>query len=270
MEKLATVSGLDIRLTEDMRRRLAALVPEEAMPQGETLRVSDDKAFCMSEMRSSMRKTMDESAWPTTQYLWKLHPILSWANDKAGLLFRRDEAPVIGVPGKLQGGEIIFIVSGSMPNRKSTPLIDEWFSLLYRDGKYVETLPMTEVVRRSGIGSLNTPNTNCITAGALSAAGALRGDVVKQAKMHMDASYRRYQSEMNPKLDEELDKLASLQQRHKEYYQLTLFEHERKLHEKERSVDELFDSFADWVKDTLEIQNNPYIRIETVLMGAKQ
>ncbi len=270
VEKLATVSGLDIKLTEDMRRRLAALVPEEAMPQGETLRVSDDKSFCMSEMRNSMRKTMDESAWPTTQYLWKLHPILSWANDKAGLLFKRDEAPVIGLPGKLNDGEIIFIVSGSMPNRKSTPLIDEWFGLLYRDGKYVETLPMTEVVRRSGIGSLKTPNTNCITGDALSTASALREDVVEQANIYMDEHYRQYQKEMNPKLDEELDKLASLQQRHKEYYQLTLFEHERKLHEKERSVDELFDSFADWVKDTLEIQNNPYIRIETVLMGAKQ
>ena len=270
VEKLATVSGLDIKLTEDMRRRLAALVPEEAMPQGETLRVSDDKAFCMSEMRNSMRRTMDESAWPTTQYLWKLHPILSWANDKAGLLFKRDEAPVIGLPGKLKDGEIIFIVSGSMPNRKSTPLIDEWFGLLYRDGKCIETLPMTEVVRRSGIGSLKIPNTNCITDEALSAASNLREDVVEQANIYMDEHYRQYQKEMNPKLDEELDKLASLQQRHKEYYQLTLSEHERKLHEKERSVDELFDSFADWVKDTLEIQNNPYIRIETVLMGAKQ
>ncbi len=270
VEKLTTVSGLDIKLTEDMRRRLAALVPEEAMPQGKTLRVSDDKAFCMSEMRNSMRKTMDESAWPTTQYLWKLHPILSWVNDKAGLLFKRDEAPVIGLPGKLSDGEIIFIVSGSMPNRKSTPLIDEWFGLFYRNGEYVETLPMMEVIRRSSIGSLKIPNTNCITDGALSAASALREDVVEWAHIYMDEHYRQYQKEMNPKLDEELDKLTSLQQRHKQYYQLTLFEHERKLHEKERSVDELFDSFSDWVKDTLEIQNNPYIRIETVLMGAKQ
>lgn len=83
VERLKTVSGLDIRLTPDMERRLKALVPEEALPQGETLRVSDDKAFCMEQMRSSMQKNMDEAAWPTTQYLWKLHPVLSWVNDKA-------------------------------------------------------------------------------------------------------------------------------------------------------------------------------------------
>ena len=269
VEKLRTVSSLDIKLTDDMRRRLAALVPEEAMPQGETLRLSDDKAFCMSEMRSSMRKTMDESAWPTTQYLWKLHPIFSWVNDKAGLLFKRDEAPVIGLPEKLHDGEMIFIVSGSMPNRKSTPLIDEWFGLFYRDGKYIETLPMAEVVQRSGIDGKKIPNTNCITNDMLSAASALRADVVKQARLYMDKHYQRYQDEINPKLNEELDKLAALQGQHKEY-QLSLFESERKKSEAERRVDELFDRFADWVKDTLEVQNNPYIRIETVLMGAKR
>lgn len=42
VERLKTVSGLDIRLTPDMERRLKALVPEEALPQGETLRVSDE------------------------------------------------------------------------------------------------------------------------------------------------------------------------------------------------------------------------------------
>lgn len=269
VEKLSTVSGLDIKLTDDMRRRLKALVPDEAMPQGETLRVSDDKAFCMSEMRNSMRKTMDESAWPTTQYLWKLHPILSWANDKAGLLFKRDEAPVIGLPGKLQNDETIYIVSGSTPNRKSTPLIDVWFGLLYQGGEYIETLPMTEVVRRSGISNMKIPNTNCITETDLTKASALREDVVKQARKVMDEHYRQYQAQMTPKLDEEIEKLASLQEQHKEY-QLSLFESERKKSEAERRVDELFDRFADWVKDTLEIQNNPYIRIESVLMGAKQ
>lgn len=36
VEKLKTVSGLDIKLTSDMKRRLKAFVPEEAFPQGET------------------------------------------------------------------------------------------------------------------------------------------------------------------------------------------------------------------------------------------
>ena len=270
VQELQTVSGLDIRLTPEMERRLRALIPEEAMPQGETLRLSDDKAFCMEQMRTSMQKNMDEAAWPSSQYLWKLHPIFSWVNDKAGLLFKRAEAPVLGLPGVLYPGEALYIVSGSVPNLKSTPLIDEWFGLLYRDGQFIQRLSMEEVVQKAGLRSARIPNTNCITNQSIAAASGLLHDVVTQAKTYLTERYQQYQAEMNPKLDAEVDKLIELQEKHKEYYQTTLFEHERQLQEQERRVDKLFDDFTNWVKETLTIQNNPYIRIVSVLMGVSE
>ena len=270
VEKLKTVSGLDIKMTPDMLRRMRALVPEEALPAGETLRLSDDKAFCMQEMRRSMQNNMAETAWPTTQYLWPLHPLMSWVNDKSGLLFGRGQAPVMGIPGKLAADEIIYIVTGSIPNLKSTPMVDEWFGLLYRDGKFVETLHMNEVLRRTGISGLNIPNTGCIGEAEISAAGSLLDNVVEEAKAYLDTYYKKYEETMTPLLDEEVDKLIELQNKHKKYYQLTLFEHQRKLEEKERSVDELFDRFTSWVTETLTIQNNPYIRVVTVLMGVSK
>lgn len=270
VQELQTVSGLDIRLTPEMERRLRALIPEEAMPQGETLRLSDDKAFCMEQMRTSMQKNMDEAAWPSSQYLWKLHPIFSWVNDKAGLLFKRAEAPVLGLPGVLYPGEALYIVSGSVPNLKSTPLIDEWFGLLYRDGQFIQRLSMEEVVQKAGLRSARIPNTNCITNQSIVAASSLLHDVVTQAKTYLTERYQQYQAEMNPKLDAEVDKLIELQEKHKEYYQTTLFEHERQLQEQERRVDKLFDNFTNWVKETLTIQNNPYIRIVSVLMGVSE
>lgn len=253
VQELQTVSGLDIRLTPEMERRLRALIPEEAMPQGETLRLSDDKAFCMEQMRTSMQKNMDEAAWPSSQYLWKLHPIFSWVNDKAGLLFKRAEAPVLGLPGVLYPGEALYIVSGSVPNLKSTPLIDEWFGLLYRDGQFIQRLSMEEVVQKAGLRSARIPNTNCITNQSIVAASGLLHDVVTQAKAYLTERYQQYQAEMNPKLDAEVDKLIELQEKHKEYYQTTLFEHERQLQEQERRVDKLFDDFTNWVKETLTI-----------------
>ena len=75
---------------------------------------------------------------------------------------------------------------------------------------------------------------------------------------------------MNPLLNEELDKLADLQKRHHQYYQITLADYARKLEEKERGVDELFEEFTNWVTDTLTIQDNPYIRVITVFSGAEQ
>ena len=152
----------------------------------------------------------------------------------------------------------------------TTPLVDEWFGLLYQDGKFVKVLSMNEVVQKTGLSNSRIPNTNCIGEGEISAASSLLRDVVYQAKVHLNEHYNRYLTEMNPLLDEEVDKLIALQGKHKEYYQMTLFEHERKLKEQERRVDELFDQFMSWVKETLTIQNNPYIRVVSVLMGVSQ
>lgn len=262
---LQTVSGVDIRMTDEMKRRLKALVPEEALPAGETLRLSDDKAFCMQEMKRSMQNNMAETAWPATQYLWPLHPILTWVNDKAGLLYGRGEAPVIGVQ-KLALGDSIYVVAGSIPNRKSTPLVDDWFGLLYHNGAFSRVLTMDEVRTLSGIAK-PVPNTGAIGETELTKAASLRADAVSRAKQHMHEAYLSYQARVNPQLDEEVDKLAELEKKHHEYNQLTFFEQKRKLEEKERSVDALFEHFTEWVRDTLEIQDNPYIRIVTVMMG---
>lgn len=170
----------------------------------------------------------------------------------------------------MKAGESIYVITGSMPNLKSTPLVDEWFGLLYENGKFVKVLSMNEVVQKTGLSNPKIPNTNCIGEDEISAASSLLSDVVCQAKVYLDEHYKRYQTEMNPLLDEEVDKLIELQEKHKVYYQVRLFEHERKLKEEERRVDDLFEQFMSWVKETLTIQNNPYIRVVSVLIGVSQ
>ena len=267
VQKLTTVSGLEITITPDMRKRLSALLPEEAMPQGDYLRLSNDKAFCMAEMLRSMKSSMAETAWPKVQYLWKLHPLFTWVNDKAGLLFGRGEAPIVGIPDRMSPSEMIFIVAGSIPNTKSTPLVDEWFGLRYDKGRFSESLSMNELLKRTGFRSTNIPNRGELSEEEVNAASSLLKDVVDQAKMHLHGYYLQYQDRINPLLDEELEKLADLESRHKDYYQISLFDHERRMSEELRRVDELFDKFTNWVTDTLTIQNNPYIRIVAVLKG---
>ena len=266
VSKMTTVSGLEVSITPDMRRRLNALIPEEAMPSGDYLKLSDDKEFCMAEMKRSMQNTMSDTAWPKTQYLWKLHPIFSWINDKTGLLFGRGEAPIIGLPDKMKSDEIIFIVTGSIPNKKSTPLIDEWFGLVYENGCFKSTYSMNYVIQRTGVGATDIPNTNCITIKDVREATELLPDVVKQAKKYLYLFYHEYQDRMDPLIDEEIDKLASLEEKHKKY-QLSFFESERKRSEQTRKVDDLFEKFYIWVTDTLTIQDSPYIRIIAVMKG---
>ena len=220
-------------------------------------------------MKRSMQNNMAETAWPKVQYLWKLHPLFTWVNDKGGLLYGRGEAPIVGLPDVMKPSETIYIVTGSIPNKRSTPLVDEWFGLVYENGEYKESLSMNEVLKRTNFRNVNIPNSNALTEESVSDAAGLLPDVVEHAKEHMQMFYKQYSDRMNPLLDEELDKLASLEEKHK-YYQLSLFESERKKSEQERMVDELFDKFTSWVTDTLSIQNNPYIRIVTVLKGVSR
>lgn len=71
---------------------------------------------------------------------------------------------------------------------------------------------------------------------------------------------------LDPLLSEEINKLASLAEKHK-YFQMSLFESERKKSEQERKVDELFDKFEKWVTESLSIEDRPYIRFVAVLVG---
>ena len=268
LRQLSEISGVDVMLTDDMRRRLSAVIPEEAMPSGEILRLSDDKTYIMQEMRKSMQNSIDNAAWPDAQYLWAIHPVISWLNDKTGLLIGRGEAPVIGVKNFMQPKESIFIVEGSMPNERSAALVDDLFGIKYVDGKFVEFLDINAVVNKTKINSELLANEQNVTDEMISALSGQLEDVVAKAKEKLAESYHKYKEATDPLIDAEVDKLAELEERHKDY-QLSLFTDERRKSEAERRVDELFDSFTKWVKETLDIRNNPYIRIITVLTGVE-
>ena len=268
LRQLSEISGVDVMLTEDMRRRLSAVIPEEAMPSGEILRLSDDKTYIMQEMRKSMQNSIDNAAWPDAQYLWAIHPVIGWLNDKTGLLVGRGEAPVIGVKNFMQPKESIFIVEGSMPNERSASLVDDMFGVRYVDGKFVEFLDINAVVNKTKINSDLLANEQNVTDEMITDLSGLLEDVVSKAKEKLAESYRKYKETTDPLIDAEVNKLAELEEKHRDY-QLSLFTDERRKSEAERRVDELFDSFTKWVKETLDIRNNPYIRIITVLTGVE-
>jgi hypothetical protein len=198
--------------------------------------------------------------------LWKLHPLFTWINDKSSLLYGRNEAPILGISGGLSADNYIFIMAGTIPNRKSAPVVDEWFGLHYQAGKLIAELHMDEVLRKTKIGRGDLPNQNLITEEELTDATALLRTVVTDAEKVLARHYKQYNDEMAPKINDELDKLAELEGRHKSY-QMSLFEDERRKSEKERMVEAIFNNFTDWVRDTLEIEDNPYIRVIAVVTG---
>ena len=267
VDHLQTVPGLEISVTKDIAHAFRNVMPYEiALHEGELLRLSPDRDFCAKEIKRSMENSMGTAAWPQTQYLWKQHPIMQWVSDRAGQFFGRQEAPLIGVHGKLKPDEQIFIISGLIPNRRSQPLVDEWFGLRFVGGRFVEQLTMEQVIERTGFRDNNMPNSGSINSDDLSTAAALLPTVVQKAKEHMTASYKAYENGPYQAIYPEMEKLEAMKKRHRQhieikYEQMTIFGKERRRDQELEKIDKLFDEFFTWVKDAMDIEDNPYIRI---------
>ena len=216
-----------------------------------------------------MANALSEVAWPKSGFLWRLHPLFSWINDKAGILYRRGEVPVIGLVDGVTKNELIFIVEGQIPNRNSTSVVDEWFGLQYKDGKYVGMLSLSDVIGRTHLMAYDLPNHGVKIDAQIATAENLLQDVVTNAGKIMEEKYKEYNDRTDPYIYRELERLEALKAKHKDA-QLSIFDllgQQRKKSEKEREIDEMFNAFYAWERDSIEIKNNPYIQIIVVVTG---
>jgi hypothetical protein len=81
--------------------------------------------------------------------------------------------------------------------------------------------------------------------------------------------YKEYNDRTDPYIYSELERLEALKAKHKDA-QLSIFDllgQQRKKSEKEREIDEMFNAFYTWERDSIEIKNNPYIQIIAVVTG---
>lgn len=268
---LTNANGVEIKLTDTIKKKMSRLIPPEAMPANDYLRLSTDKTYCMNAMKKSMQNSITESAWPDTHYLWRLNPVFDWIEDKAGVFYRRNEVPVLGVTGSMTDEDVVFITAGLIPNRRSTPVVDEWFGVGYKQGSFEKILTMDEVMQRTHLHDMSMPNTGKITEGKVSEASGYLSDVVKRASELMQEKYKEYRKKTDPYIDEELSRLIALERKHKEaqlsFYDLGIEGMEREKSKKEREIERIFKEFSDWEENSLRIEEKPYIRIIAVVMG---
>lgn len=269
VKDMQSVKGINIKLTDELKKKLEKVLPDEAMPSDGIMRLSPDVDFCKKEMQRCMANAISEVAWPATGFLWRLHPLFSWINDKAGILYRRGEVPFIALPNGISSKEMLFIVEGQIPNRNSTSVVDEWFALSYIDGKYNGVLSLPEVFGKTHLATDKLPNQKTDSSEAVALGESLLSDVVKNTYEFMESKYQEYKDRTEPYIYSELERLDVLKEKHKDA-QLSVFDllgQQRKKSEKEREIDELFKAFYDWERDSVEIKNNPYIQIIAVVTG---
>jgi hypothetical protein len=237
------------------------------MSKNDYLRLSPDKSFCMEQMMESLKNTPSEGSWQSTQYLWPLHPIFDWINEKASLLYPRGDAPLIGIEGKFPKGESAYVLSGIIPNRNSAPVVDIIFSLHYSaKGDFLGKWNMNELLDKTGFREKNTPNKLKVKETDISANTYLLPDVINQAKKIMSTHSSEYKKRIDPLINKEIENLGNLQKRRIEVIKNLCLEASEKK-KKEDEVEKLFNQFVNFVHDSLEIVDTPYLRILACIKG---
>ena len=276
---LAGASGKQLKLDPkgELCQRLRRVIPQAQMP--ERIDLSSDAHYCMEQVKRAREEQFELGEWPQVQYLWRLHPVLSWLDEKAQtLIYDRDEAPLVCVRA-LEPGQTWILIAGTIPNRKSAPVVDACFGLAYRGGVFERYIPdVAEIIEETGIGDSRLVNRRDTPSDAIASAQGLMPDAVDRARAYMARLYEEYRAKTEPRIAEERDKLELLRGKHVAHArQLALpgFEPaaagsaaQRRLEERVRKIERTFNEYETWVTDTLRIQNNPNIKILAVITGA--
>lgn len=268
-----------VRFTPEDDARLVRLhIPDDLADRFELLPAEiepEDGIVVLTEDRKRIQEAIaiartEESAWPEVHYLWPLNPVVGWIDDRMMGNFGRHTAPVVTLHA-LDPGEVVFVTSGLIPNRKSHPLVHRWFGVVFRDGAFQRTEPFDAFVTRTGLGKekLSNPGTE-IDTGPLE---QLLPQAVEQTRRRMSELHAEFRTQTASRLDAELDKLAELEERQLAHLRdrYTDKSGPRADHDRDRerrAIEATFSEFVDWVTDTLTTEDVPFIQIIAAVRAA--
>jgi SNF2 family DNA or RNA helicase len=254
-------SLIELTFPSDLKRRYDRL-PKEIQPAPtEPLRLCSDKELVKKDLEESRKA---EARWTPVQYLWELHPAIQWLNDLNLTAFGRHQAPVLTIPS-LTDNQAIFVMTGLIPNRRGQPLLNDWFSVVFLDGKFSHIETFRETVRRTGLGKNPIPNQILpIPENLLD----LRDKAVDIARKEMLQKRQEFEHKINRELQEQLDRLEALKSEHNQQLELkfkdgTPLVEERKQREKNQ-IEAIFDQYFHWVEESMTTEPEPYIKIIAV------
>ncbi len=257
-----------VKVPEDLKFRFRYL-PAEIRPENNQLILSADKDIIQKEIKRSRK---DEKAWPVIHYLWEQNPVISWATDKVISAFKRHEAPVLKLSGKLDDGESICILSGLIPNKKGHPLIHRWVGVYFKDEEFQSIEPFESVARKLNL--INGAFANSEEAVDLPGLKKLLPEAVEKVKAWMSHRRDEFQQATDRKLQKKLNELKRLKGRKFEQLELKFRDSRmvdarknREIEKGQRKIKSDFDDYQEWIEETMTTEDQPYIQVVSVIVG---
>jgi hypothetical protein len=257
---------IELQFPQGLKSRYERL-PEEIQPQAaRLLQLSDRRERIMQEMERARRQ---DNTWSRVEYLWPLHPLLEWLNDRNLFRFGRHQAPVLALPKGLQPQEAVFIFFGNYPNHRGAPLLTRWISVCFQGQAYDHSESLAETLQRTGLGQQPIPNRGQLKLEALM---GLRELAVQKALGYLRQEQQQFNAQLQPQLAEQLQRLEHLRERHYQQLDLGLSDspqppnkqQQKALYQK-RQIDGYFEDYRRWVKSSMTLENDPFLKLVAVL-----
>lgn len=262
---------LSLVAPEELRRRFNQL-PPEITPENGQLYLSQDKKVITD---SIIRSRGEQHAWPDIHYLWQINPVVQWLDDKMQSAFGRHQAPVIRLPHLFSPDEDHFILSGLFPNRKSHPMVNSWLVVSFNLEQLTGSLPFAEFLTNNP--QLGKKLTN--------AGGGLRNHqrqqqllekAIERARDVFAHDRQAFEDKINQQLNEHLEKLDVLRERQIGQLELDFAENKQqesvkqsRKEQRQREIEHNFNSYIEWIEDTMTTEKEPYIQVIAVITGAE-
>ena len=258
---------LTLDAPEDLRHRFAQQ-PSEAAPEHWRFVLTTARERMADAIAESRR---DERAWPREHYLWRLHPLVEWLNDRTAAAFGRHEAPVLaGVPG-LAPTETAFVFAGLVPNRRGHPLLHKWIAVC-REPSGFAAQPFETLQRRIGLGDRPLPNRQ--ESVELPPWSVCCPRPCRPANAWFAKRRNEFEDAINDKLNGAVAALDGLKSRRLRQLDLRLDRSalaeplkaaRRKSAESE--IDGIFGDYLQWIEDVMTTEERPWVSVVCVLVG---
>lgn len=262
---------LSLVAPEELCRRFNQL-PPEITPENGQLYLSQDKKVITD---SIIRSRGEQHAWPDVHYLWQINPVVQWLDDKMQSAFGRHQAPVIRLPHVFSPDEDHFILSGLFPNRKSHPMVNSWLVVSFNLDQLTGSLPFAEFLANNP--QLGKKLTN--------AGGEQRNHQRQQQLLEKAIAHARdvfahdrqaFEDKINQQLNEHLEKLEKLKGRQISQLEMDFAENKQqesvkqsRKEQRQREIEYNFNSYIEWIEDTMTTEKEPYIQVIAVITGAE-
>lgn len=251
---------IHIYLPEDLRQRLKRLPPEIQTDDNLWI-LTADRGAVMREIRACRK---EDQRWPRVNLLWQQQPVLEWLHDKILFAFGRQDAPVVELPA-LKPGESIVLATGILPNRKGHPLIQRWDGFRFEGNVLRERLPLNQVMERTGFGRDEIANP--ANESDFSPLKQLIGPAVEAMREDLRKARREFDELVRSELDRQLERLAIFRDTRNAQLELRFEKMSHVREAEKRKVADLYEQYKKWIRDTLETEDQPSIRVAAIFTG---